>query len=422
MAIQKGPANLGAASVDSTELSNTLDLSAKTVTYRTIVAGDIASNAITTAKITDANITPAKMANSGAELGMRNRIINGDMRIDQRNAGGSLTNIYGGVFPVDRFSAYGSVTSKYTIQQTPSATETGFATRVNAGFTNYLMVTSSGVTTFSATDEYEIFHKIEGTNVADLAWGTSNAKTVTLSFWVRSSLTGTFGGQLSNASYNRSYVFSYTINAANTWEQKTITIAGEQSGSWSTGTGIGIYLAFDLGSGTSNRTTAGSWTAGYYTSVTGAVSVLGTSGATYAITGVQLEAGSTATPFERRLYGTELQLCQRYYQKYTFSGGTAITIGECDSTASAVGGFRLNQEMRAAPSVTIPSAGSGGGGMSFLTSTGNWPGTFGTLVTAAISNVNFRITQSGATGAFSLGNATWLYPASTAYITADAEL
>ena len=288
--------------------------------------------------------------------GMRNRIINGAMMIDQRNSGASVTGIYGGVYAVDRFPVYGSIANKCTIQQTPSTTETGYATRLNAGFANYLQVTSSGVTTFGSTDEYEIFHKIEANNVSDLQWGTSNAKPVTLSFWVRSSLTGTFGGQFSNASYNRSYVFSYTINSTNTWEQKTITVPGDTSGSWTTtGTGLGIYLSFDLGSGTSLRTTAGSWVAGYYTSVTGAVSVLGTSGATYAITGVQLEKGSTATAFEQLHYGHILALCQRYYyfSNPSNQAKTGGAWGSMYSGSTAHLNGPLPVTMRASPTFTF---------------------------------------------------------------------
>ena len=149
-----------------------------------------------------------------------------------------------------------------------------------------------------------------------MAWGTANAQTVTLSFWVRSSLTGTFGGCIRNSAQNYSYVFSYSISSANTWEQKSVTIAGPTSGTWIGGTnGVGMIVQFSLGMGSTLSNTAGSWYSGNYRAPTGSVSVVGTNGATFYITGVQLEKGSTATSFDYRPYGTELQLCQRYFQK-----------------------------------------------------------------------------------------------------------
>jgi hypothetical protein len=172
---------------------------------------------------------------------------------------------------------------------------------------------------------FVIGQAIEGFNTADLDFGKATAKTVTLSFWVRSSLTGTFGGSLTNNASNRSYPFSYTINAANTWEQKSITIAGDTTGTWVGATnGVGLYVYFNLGSGSTYSGTAGAWAGSLLTAPTGATSVVGTNGATFYITGVQLEVGSTATPFERRLYNQELANCQRYY--YRLVNGTANNI------------------------------------------------------------------------------------------------
>jgi hypothetical protein len=245
---------------------------------------------------------------------MRNRIINGAMVIDQRNAGAAVT-VTGNPFTLDRWRAVNSASAKFTVQQTPSATETGYATRVNAGFTNYLACTSSSAYSIGSTDYFFLRQVVEGLNMADLAWGTANAKTITISFWAYSSLTGTFGGVLQNDGQNRSYPFSYTISSVNTWEYKTITIAGDQSGTWSTTNTGGMYVCFGLGVGSTYSTTAGTWTAGNYFGPTGAVSVVGTASATFYITGVQLEAGTTASPFEYRQYGTELNLCQRYYAK-----------------------------------------------------------------------------------------------------------
>ena len=241
---------------------------------------------------------------------LRNRLINGDMRIDQRNAGASITPT-NGQYSVDRWACYLSQTSKFSAQQNAASVTPP------VGFTNYLGVTSLSAYSITSTDLFLLNQNIEGLNVADLGWGTANAQTITLSFWVRSSLTGTFGGSLRNSALNRSYPFSYTITAANTWEKETITIAGDTSGTWLTTNGVGINLALGLGVGSTYSGTAGSWSGSNFLSATGATSVVSTNGATFYITGVQLEIGTSATPFERRLYGQELANCYRYYQQTT---------------------------------------------------------------------------------------------------------
>jgi hypothetical protein len=258
------------------------------------------------------------IAQSGSNnVTFRNRIINGAMVIDQRNAGASVTPASGAyTYTLDRFKAYASQASKFTVQQSSTAT---------TGFINSLLVTSSSAYSVGASDRFDIVQGIEGLNVADLGWGASGASTVTLSFWVRSSLTGTFGGALGNSAGDRSYPFSYTISAANTFEQKTITIAGDTTGTWLKTNGAGIYLYISLGAGSTYSGTAGAWNSSFNTSATGATSVVGTNGATFYITGVQLEAGTTASPFEYRQYGTEFALCQRYFQKNPYIFGAAIS-------------------------------------------------------------------------------------------------
>ncbi len=243
--------------------------------------------------------------NSASSFGFKNRIINGAMVIDQRNAGASVTPSTS-TYTLDRWNAVNSIASKYTVQQVADAP---------AGFINSLKVTSSAATSLGASDYYYLQQNIEGLNVSDFAFGTANAVTSTLSFWVKSSLTGTFGGVLSNSAANRSYPFTYTISSANTWEQKNVTIAGDTTGTWLTTNGIGLRVDFGLGVGSTFSGTAGSWAGTTYVSATGATSVVGTNGATFYITGVQLEKGSTATNFDYRPYGTELALCQRYFEK-----------------------------------------------------------------------------------------------------------
>ena len=239
---------------------------------------------------------------------LKNRIINGDMRIDQRNAGASVTQTAANLYGLDRWTFYGAQASKFTVQQ-----NAGSVTPPD-GFTNYLGVTSSSAYSVGSGEFFILRQKIEGYNIADLGWGTANAKTVTLSFWVRSSLTGTFGGSLMNNAENRAYPFTYTISAANTWEQKTITIAGDTSGTWLTTNSIGMTVIYGLGVSSTLSGTSGAWAGTTYWSATGATSVVGTNGATWYVTGVQLEQNTSATPFERRLYNQELANCQRYYE------------------------------------------------------------------------------------------------------------
>jgi len=249
--------------------------------------------------------------------GFRNRIINGAMSIDQRNAGASVTPT-NGQYTLDRWYTGVAQTSKLTIQQDAGAVTPP------AGFNDYLGITSSSAYSVTSSDFFYVQQTIEGFNIADLGWGTANAKTVTLSFWVRSSLTGTFSGTLRNYLGNRTYPYTYTISSANTWEYKTITIPGDTSGTWYTNNSGGVDVGFSVGAGSSRSGTAGAWAGSAFYAATGATSVVGTNGATFYITGVQLEVGSVATPFERRPYGMELALCQRYFQTYGYgANGTA---------------------------------------------------------------------------------------------------
>jgi len=287
----------------------------------------------------------------------KNRIINGAMEIDQRNAGSSVTATTSTVYTVDRWGIYGQQASKFTAQQNAGSVTPP------AGFKNYLGITSSSAYSVLAGDNFKIVQPIEGLNCADLGFGTSDAKTLTLSFWVRSSLTGTFGGSFTNSSYNRSYPFTYSISSANTWEQKSITFTADTSGTWLTTNGIGVNVIFSMGMGTDQSGTAGSWAAGNYQSVTGATSVVGTSGATFYITGVQLEVGSVATEFERRPYGTELALCQRYCVVISGAGTTAssspVASGYCVGTTNFYVPYVFKVTPRTPPtgiSVTNPTS------------------------------------------------------------------
>ena len=301
-----------------------------------------------------ADVIQSSVANTSLGAGnssiMKNRLINSGMVIDQRYSGGAISasTLGAGAYTIDRWVYGASQSNNFSAQQNQGSVTTP------AGFVNYLGLTVASSYSIGSSDYFNIAQRIEGFNVADLGWGTSNAKTVTLSFWVYSSLTGTFGGALRNSAHNRSYPFTYSIPVANTWTQISITIAGDTSGTWLTTNGVGIELDFGLGVGSTYSGTAGSWAGSNYLSATGAVSVVGTSGATFYLTGVQLEVGSSATGFEYRQYGQELALCQRYFYATNalLNNNSPFFYGEFYSSSLALGTLRMPVTMRAVPSAT----------------------------------------------------------------------
>ena len=351
-------------------------------------------------------ITGALSQNGGVystQPTFRNRIINGDMRIAQR--GTSFSNPTGGLYTLDRWyirTQNASVVS--TITQSTTA-PTGF---INSFYLSIGTGAASG-----STDRAQLYHGMEGLNVSDFGWGTANAKTVTLSFWVRSSLTGQFGGAIQNSAGNRSYPFTYTISSANTWEQKTVTVAGDTTGTWTTDNGLGVQLNFDLGAGSSFLTTAGSWAAGDYRGATGDTSIVATSGATWYITGIQLEVGSTATDFENLPYDVELARCQRYYYK-SMQGTPANNIPTSDFlSSSGYNGYTMftNTEgrseyfqhpvqMRASPTVTIYSSNRANTAGKLAILIGSWVATTVSTPVADFNRLAFDITSptSGVAG------------------------
>jgi len=293
---------------------------------------------------------------------LKNRIINGAMVIDQRNAGASVTASTTGAYALDRWYLEEATDGAATVQQVSDGP---------TGFTNSLKVTvTSTDTSIGASQYFEVDQNIEGFNTADLSFGTASASTITISFWVKSSLTGTFGGSIRNSAANRSYPFSYTISSANTWEQKTVTITGDTSGTWIGATnGIGLRLTFALAAGSSLSGTVNTWAGANLLAPTGSTNLMGTASATWQVTGVQLEVGSTATPFERRLYNQELANCQRYYSTSIQLGSTitnfsAFGVGSPAATFFAsvgssndlFGTLQLPVAMRAAPTFNIYSA------------------------------------------------------------------
>ena len=332
----------------------------------------------------------------------RNRIINGAMVIDQRNAGASVSFTSSFAYYLDRFGGRLSSSSGSTIAQSSTAP---------TGFNKSLLVTIGTGASATAGQLNAFYQAIEGYNVADLGFGTANAKPITLSFWVRSSLTGTFGGSFQNNANNRSYPFTYTINSANTWEYETITIAGDTTGTWETTNSGGLTIWFDLGSGSNYQGTAGAWAGADYRAASGTTSLVATSGATINITGVQLEAGTTASPFEYRQYTTELQLCQRYYQKFNGSQYLNESVGAAAATTVIYYNKPFITSMRAAP--TFSSSGTfNADGTSYSTVTLTMP--YASTETARVD---------GAGSGFTAGQAYGLTHQSTnSYLQFTAEL
>jgi hypothetical protein len=337
-------------------------------------------------------------------VNMKSRIINGAMVIDQRNAGASVTITTDGTYTLDRWQALLTQSSKYSVQQNAGSVTPP------TGFTNYLGVTSLSAYSVLAADYFTLQQNIEGFNIADLDFGKATAKAITLSFWVRSSLTGTFGGTVANSAQSRCYPFTYTINAANTFEYKTITIAGDTSGTWLTTNGIGFRLNFGLGVGTTYSGTAGAWSSSVLLSATGATSVVGTNGATFYITGVQLEVGSTATSFDYRPYGTELALAQRYYQQINGNSvvGTAlygmIGSGIVFNSTSADISIPLKVSMRATPTLVQSTTTIQVGGTLYATTSIGDAGSTPNVVFARVGNAGSMTVGYGAN--FSSNNST----------------
>jgi hypothetical protein len=291
------------------------------------------------------NLSSTQNASLPNTFGFKNRIINGAMVIDQRNAGATVSS--SGAFPVDRF---------IVIKDTGAGTFTAgqSSTVPSSGFTKSLLFTVGTAYTPAAGENNFLKHYIEGYNIADLSFGTAGASNITLSFWVRSSLTGTFGGALLNGNNDRTYVFSYTISAANTFEYKTISIPAYTSGTWNTTNSVGFEIRWGLGVGSTFLNTAGAWYTGNYVSATGSTNITSTAGATWYVTGVQLEKGSTATSFDYRPYGTELNLCYRYFWKSNpeNAGKAGCINGSFNGTTTWSGFVQFPVSMRAQPTIT----------------------------------------------------------------------
>jgi hypothetical protein len=368
---------------------------------------------------------------AGSNLGagnasiMKNRIINGAMVIDQRNAGTAVTVSTTGVFVVDRFRSGSNGTWGSGVF---SAQQNKGSVTPPAGFTNYVgMATTTAVASIPATNSYDFVQPIEGYNTADLGWGTANAKTVTLSFWVYSNLTGTFAGNLQNTAADRFYVFSYSISVANTWTQISVTIAGDTSGTWNKTNDLGINARFSLGTGSTYLGTAGSWGATAYSGVTGQQQVISSTSNYWYMTGLQLEVGSSATGFEYRQYGQELALCQRYYYALSYGYATPINGGIGNVTIYSAGTaagsiysvIQFPNNMRTAPTLNATS-----GTAYYKLNTNGSALTFDTLTLNDYTNTSATIYNGSViSSSVTAGYSGWLrFNSNSAYIAFTAEL
>jgi len=284
---------------------------------------------------------------TGQSASFRNRIINGAMAIDQRSTGALKTfSVNTGGYTVDRFvvAKTNGWTNGYTAQQVTDAP---------AGFISSLKLTQGGTADSLASNTYSYIGQfLEGYNMADLGWGTANAKSGTLSFWAKSSIVGNF----SFSAYNggaQSYVTTYSIPVANTWTYITITIPGPTSGSFDTTNGSSLLLIWGLGINFYTVPAGNSWQSGNNLGATGAAVLWTTSNATFQLTGVQFEKGTVATPFEYRPIGTELQLCQRYCR--TVMNGETAGFGFCNGSANFYM-FDYGTPMRSTPSLSYSGA------------------------------------------------------------------
>jgi hypothetical protein len=374
---------------------------------------------IKTGMIADGAVTTAKMNEEVENLfSFRNRVINGDMRINQRFS--DATTSYSGVanaYNLDRWRGNANGGGVFTVQRSSVAPD---------GFSNSLLATvTTADSSVGGSDFYHIRQSIEGFNFSDFAFGTASAKTVTVSFWVRSSVTGTYTVLLRNEAGNRGYLSTYTINSANTWEYKSVVIPGDTTGTWPTDNNSAAILSFPLGNG--GIKTLNSWSSDVTEGATGLTQWISNNGATWYITGVQLEVGSTPTPFERRPYGLELALCQRYFTAFVADGGidnyAPLAIGRWYEGTSAQFFFTMPTQMRYPPTLDAVSTTAVG---TFAVNTG---GTFSAGVVTGMS-LNERsystatVSIGYSTGGQTAGQATTLYCDNTdfARISFTAEL
>lgn len=346
----------------------------------------------------------------------RNRIIDGAMYSDQVNGGASVPITGASLYVTDLIecSLFNQSTQTAAVQQVADAP---------AGFEYSIKYTLGGVGAApGASCLAYLRYAVEGSDCIDLNFGSVTAKSITLSFWVKSSVTGTFGVGFENQNFNRSYVASYTINSANAWEYKTITIPGDVSGVWSTGNTVGLFIYWDIGLGTTYCQAPGAWSAGNTFGLTGGTKLVATTGATFNLTGAQLEAGSIATPFEIVSEAVRSAGISRFLQVYNYTANGIIANGGCGALTTNANAFMKFPPMRVPPSITLPSAGQSAGDITFLN--GNtFPTTTGAHTVNGVTVDGFYIGGNSYVGLTAYGTAQiWVIGGGNAKFVYDARM
>jgi len=306
--------------------------------------GALGTNAGTTGIVAT---TGGGTGGTNGAIGFKNRIINGNMVIAQRSVGPVTNQIAPSTLVydcIDRWGYWAQTSGVFSTQQSSTAP---------AGFSSSALITSLAATSIVAGSYYTYSQRIEGYNFADLNYGTANAKTSTVSFWIRSSLTGTFACYLFNNGYSRSFTSTFTISAANTWQQVSFVVAGDTTGTWLGTNNNCIEFGICLGAGSSwQNGTLNAWTAtSFGVSAAGTTNLVATNAATMYITGVQLEVGSAATNYDFRSYGTELANCQRYCLLVASGSGANLGTGMTYNSSNAFVSFSMPVTMRTAPTL-----------------------------------------------------------------------
>jgi hypothetical protein len=306
---------------------------------------------------------------AGNASSFKNRIINGSITIDQRNNGSAVSVVSSYAYPVERCRSFNAASARWNAQR---------VTEAPVGFSYSFKVTvTTAQSSYGAAELSQLLEQpIEGFNISDLGWGTASAKAVTVSFWVRSSITGNHPLSVFTlvSGNERSYATTYNIASANTWEYKTVTIPGATTGVWGSTNDVGLYLAF-VGMAGSNNTGVAGWQTGFKPYQTGSVNILATNGATWQVTGLQLEKAEAATAYEHRPFGTELALCQRYCEA---NYGVMM----------AYIGYKMGGPTFVVPKRAVPS-------IKFYTGV-DLTGTVGSIVESNTTGSNYVVTGSGA--------------------------